>query len=190
MSDWNEIKLPFRRALINSFNRSSLERVLKFYCDKRLDTISSISDNFEENVDDVIDDAVRNGWLEKLAAGALAQNPDNSNLRETVPHIVDGVEAEGKSYYQGNVFDELSEPLTREPDILELHEQLVDMFDLSELITFSEFHLGVDIDNLGGSGKSAKARELVLYMKRRGRLGQLTDEIQKEKERREDKGRR
>ena len=58
------------------------------------------------------------------------------------------------------------------PGVSELYDQLVEQFNLEELQSLC-FKLGVDFENLGGTNKSAKARELVLYMQRRGKLDRL-----------------
>ena len=100
MPDWNELKRPFRDALIAAFNWQRLSVVLNYHGDRRLDLITSPNAGFEQNVDDVIADAERNGWLEELAKGALAENETHSGLKATVPQILAGVEAEGKAYYQ------------------------------------------------------------------------------------------
>lgn len=100
MSTWNDIKRHFRDALINAFNRDSLAIVLRYHCNRRLDRITSKSDGFDKNVDDVIAHAEQNSWLDKLAAGALAENALHTGLEATVPHILAGVKAEGKAYYQ------------------------------------------------------------------------------------------
>ncbi|MFN2104292.1 MAG: effector-associated domain EAD1-containing protein [Candidatus Promineifilaceae bacterium] len=232
MSEWKEIRRPFREALISGFNWSSLSLVLRYHCERRLDRITAQSAGFDTNVDEVIEDAVRNGWLEKLAQGALEENKQHSGLKATVPLIMAGVEAEGTAYYQGDVFNvddpqrsDSREPGTSsttiiqgdvftigdisgsegiaigrsssasveksthgekqtaeangggpEPDAQELHQRLVDEFNIEELQDLC-FALGVDYEELGGTGKSAKARELVLYMQRRGRLGELNEAI-------------
>ena len=80
MSDWNEIKRPFREALIAAFNWDRLALVLIYHCDRRLDHITAKTVGFERNVDDVIEDALRNGWLEDLAKGALEENPDYTGV--------------------------------------------------------------------------------------------------------------
>jgi hypothetical protein len=100
MSDWNEIKRPFREALIAAFNWDRLALVLIYHCDRRLDHITAKTVGFERNVDDVIEDALRNGWLEDLAKGALEENPDYTGLKVLVSQILLGVKAEGKAYYQ------------------------------------------------------------------------------------------
>lgn len=53
-----------------------------------------------------------------------------------------------------------------------LRQLLVEHFDESELRDLT-FDLDIDYENLGGSGKSDKARALIGYLKRRGRLGEL-----------------
>ena len=53
---------------------------------------------------------------------------------------------------------------------------LVKLYDLEELRTLC-MDLDVDYDSLRGEGKAAKARELVLYLDRRGRLDALAAAI-------------
>jgi hypothetical protein len=53
-----------------------------------------------------------------------------------------------------------------------LHQQIDAHFNEEELRTFC-FKFGVDYDNLGGRGKSDKARELVDWAERQGRLSDL-----------------
>ena len=62
-------------------------------------------------------------------------------------------------------------------DTTAIRQRLEGEFDLEELRTLS-MDLGVDFDNLRGEGKAAKARELVLYMQRRGRLDVLVAAVQ------------
>jgi len=62
-------------------------------------------------------------------------------------------------------------------DTTAIRQRLEEQFDLEELRTLS-MDLGVDFDNLRGEGKAAKARELVLYLQRRGRLDALVAAIQ------------
>lgn len=54
----------------------------------------------------------------------------------------------------------------------------MERFDLEELRTLA-FELGIDYDSLPGEGKAGKVRELILFLDRRGKLGQLLAEIQK-----------
>jgi hypothetical protein len=53
-----------------------------------------------------------------------------------------------------------------------LHRLLAQYFDREELRTLC-FELGIDYDDLGGEGKTNKARELVAYLERHGRLFEL-----------------
>ena len=59
-----------------------------------------------------------------------------------------------------------------QPDTTQLHQFLVDHFSLDELETLC-LHLKIKYDNLGGKGLEGKARELVLYTERHGRLVDL-----------------
>ena len=59
-----------------------------------------------------------------------------------------------------------------QPDATQLHQFLVAHFDLDELETLC-LHLKIKYDDLGGRGLTGKARELVLYAERHGRLVDL-----------------
>ena len=63
-----------------------------------------------------------------------------------------------------------------QPTLNELRLVLSMRFNLEELRDMC-FEVGVDYDDLRGEGKSAKARELVLYMQRHRRLEKLIDGI-------------
>lgn len=65
-------------------------------------------------------------------------------------------------------------------DPAELRQALVNYFDLEELRTLC-FDLGVDFDELKGSGKGAKARELVQYWQHQGDLTPLVDAIRQQR---------
>jgi hypothetical protein len=56
--------------------------------------------------------------------------------------------------------------------LVRLYEVLAKHFDVGELQTLC-FQLGLDYDDLGGAGKSGKARELVAFLERRGRIVEL-----------------
>ena len=58
-----------------------------------------------------------------------------------------------------------------------LRQVLYDHFSLEELRTLCA-DLDVDHDDLEGEGKEPKARELIAYLQRRERLGQLVTYIQ------------
>ena len=53
--------------------------------------------------------------------------------------------------------------------LIKLPEILASRFSDGELRDLC-FDLGVDYESLAGEGKSAKARELIAYLQRRGRL--------------------
>jgi hypothetical protein len=59
---------------------------------------------------------------------------------------------------------------------IQLRQTLVNRFDLEELRTLCD-DLDIDFDNLRGEGKAGKARELVLFMRRRDRLDELAAAI-------------
>ena len=65
-----------------------------------------------------------------------------------------------------------------DPKSRALFEYLCKSCNLEELRTLC-FNLNVDYDSLPGEGKEAKARELVLYMQRRGELYTLADAIRR-----------
>jgi len=60
----------------------------------------------------------------------------------------------------------------KQEDEEQLYHAIMGRFNDDELRTLC-FRLGVDYDDLGGTAKSGKARELVLYMKRKRRLQEL-----------------
>lgn len=60
----------------------------------------------------------------------------------------------------------------RNQQLTYIYRLLNQHFSLEELKTLC-FDLGIDYENLSGSGKAAKARELVLYLDRRGQLPKL-----------------
>jgi hypothetical protein len=59
----------------------------------------------------------------------------------------------------------------------DLYQRLVRQFNVEEIRDLT-FALGIDYEDLRGSGKSGIARELVLYMQRRNRLDDLNSAIQ------------
>jgi hypothetical protein len=61
---------------------------------------------------------------------------------------------------------------TKEPYRTRLRRLLAAHFDAEELRTLC-FDLGIDYDDLRGEGKAGKARELITYLERRGRLDEL-----------------
>ena len=58
--------------------------------------------------------------------------------------------------------------------LIQLRQGLVASFNSDELETLCS-DIGVDYENLEGSAKEAKARELIAYLSRRGQLQTLLD---------------
>jgi formylglycine-generating enzyme required for sulfatase activity len=73
-----------------------------------------------------------------------------------------------------DVVDTVSEGATSEQviDRVKLRERIISCFDEEELRTLC-FDLEVDYDDLRGEGRAGKARELVAYFERRGRISEL-----------------
>ena len=66
-----------------------------------------------------------------------------------------------------------SESNINESGLIEVRQLLARHFNLTEIKTLC-FDLGVDFDELeGGTQKTVKIRELILYLKRQNRLDQL-----------------
>jgi len=57
--------------------------------------------------------------------------------------------------------------MPNEPSFTDLHRALIDRYDLEELRTLCA-QLGIPFDDLRGEGRSAKARELILWRNRSG----------------------
>ena len=62
-------------------------------------------------------------------------------------------------------------------DARAIYKLIVEKFNLAEIQELC-FDLAIDFEDLGGSGKRGKARELVTYVERRGRLEELYAAIQ------------
>jgi hypothetical protein len=73
-----------------------------------------------------------------------------------------------------DVVDTVSKGATSEQviDRVKLRERIISCFDEEELRTLC-FDLEVDYDDLRGEGRAGKARELVVYFERRGRISEL-----------------
>jgi hypothetical protein len=57
---------------------------------------------------------------------------------------------------------------------------LVDKFSLDEIEQLA-FQIKIDFDQIAGNTKQSKARELVQYLERRSRLGELVNAIRTER---------
>jgi hypothetical protein len=62
--------------------------------------------------------------------------------------------------------------MPQEVDFTRVHQLLIERYNLEELRTLCA-QLSVPFDDLGGEGRQAKAREMLLWMNRRGRLDDL-----------------
>ena len=62
MSNWNELKRPFRDALIGAFSVDELDEMLRYHCDHELEQLAGRDQARKKIVDDVIAHAVRAGW--------------------------------------------------------------------------------------------------------------------------------
>jgi hypothetical protein len=65
-------------------------------------------------------------------------------------------------------------------DLTALREFIVNRYNSEELRTMCA-DIDVPYDDLGGEGKTAKARELIAYLKRRNRLDDLVHYLQKDR---------
>lgn len=112
-------------------------------------------------------------------AGLVAVATDRG-LSSVVRAIIEVVKPE--QVFSNSSFESTSDqiytlPRTNSISLVELARILTNYFNLSELQGLC-FELGLDFDDLAGSGKSDKARELVNYLNRRGRIPELTRLIQ------------
>lgn len=80
---------------------------------------------------------------------------------------------ETKSAYKQMPIEQ-STPLSNDPH--RLAQILRDQFSLGELQDLS-YEMGVNFDDLGGSSKAGKSRELVNYVQRRGKLDELAQNV-------------
>jgi serine/threonine protein kinase/energy-coupling factor transporter ATP-binding protein EcfA2 len=74
--------------------------------------------------------------------------------------------------------------MTTEQGFAELHQVLIDLYDLEEFRILCA-NLEVNFDDLRGEGRSGKARELVLYLQRCGRLDELEASVQERRQTRD-----
>jgi hypothetical protein len=78
----------------------------------------------------------------------------------------------------GKIAPSSSSAATAESMVQRLYQLLTTQYDLEELRTLC-FKLGVEYDDLRGEGRSAKARELIRSMERRGQVHQLLQLIER-----------
>src|SRR6266850_5900063 len=70
-----------RDALCSAFNPQTLEEMLRFELDQRLDQLAPRGD-IKEVAFWVIDKAEREGWLDRLVTAAAHSNPGNRELQK------------------------------------------------------------------------------------------------------------
>lgn len=67
--------------------------------------------------------------------------------------------------------------MANDGEFTQLHQQLIDRYNLDELRTLCA-QMGVPFEDLGGEGRQSKAREMILWLQRRGRLADLKARLQ------------
>jgi hypothetical protein len=88
MNLFGEQRKRLRDALISAFpERSSLEQLLDFELDKKLNTITSDS-NLQTVVYQLIQTAESQGWVVKLVSAARQVNPGNSDLKAIAAELL------------------------------------------------------------------------------------------------------
>jgi len=106
VSDWNELKRPFRDALIDAFNVDELDAMLRYRCQRELERLTSRNQARTKIVDDVIGHAVRTGWLESLVEAARDERPAHTALQEVTAEVLAGIKEEGRHFYQQPIITE------------------------------------------------------------------------------------
>ncbi len=119
------------------------------------------------------------GYVERVLAGHRPQFRPASEGRYHGPLALIGVlkaDEQGRCKVRNRICEQALQgavfEMSHEPSFTELHLALIDRYDLEELRTLCA-QLGVSFDDLRGEGRQAKARELVLWLERRGRLDEL-----------------
>jgi len=97
---------------------------------------------------------------------------DSPDKREAVRHLVQFMV---EKHRVSDLIDAIIFPDRVGSDYFEgvLRRRLVEGMNYDDLNKLCWFHLGVDPELIAGENVNSKSRELVLYMKRRGRLGEL-----------------
>lgn len=128
------------------------------------------------------------GWMDEstlLAQIAGAAGPLDQGLAALCYHGLAVRDESGRRYrvagalfrdwFASNVQADAPRPPASPPapTFSELHRTLTSRYSLEELRTLCA-EIGVPFDDLGGEGRSGKARELILWLQRRGRLDTLS----------------
>lgn len=78
---------------------------------------------------------------------------------------------------KGDVIYDPPGPQSKDKPAMGLYQVLSDYFNQGELADLA-FEMNIDFEEIGGENKSGKARELIGYCQRRGRLEELIDRVQ------------
>ncbi len=100
MPNWNDLKRPFRDALINAFDNDGLEAILRYHCNQELELLTAKNQSRKKIVDEILIHAERNGWLQKLAEGAKVENSTHQKLQDTTQQILAGIQQQGLAFFQ------------------------------------------------------------------------------------------
>jgi len=157
-------------ALISAYPTvGALDRMVSFGLDENLQAIAG-NGNLNDVVFELIRWAQARGRLEELVREASEQNPGNPELQAVAGSFLPATAPSpvGPPAPAGG-------PIAM-PDRVAIRNGLRDRFSAEELRTLC-FDLGIDIENLPGDTKPAKAQQLVEYMERRGQLDRLVAAI-------------
>ena len=120
------------------------------------------------------------GYVERVLVGHRPQFRPASESRYHGPLALIGVlkaDELGRCKVRNRIYERALQgavvEMSHEPSFTNLYSALIDCYDLEELRTLCA-QLGVPFDDLRGEGRQAKARELILWLERRGRLDELS----------------
>lgn len=82
----SNLSQEFHKYLLNAFERGSLTRMLKHSFDLRLDDIIKPS-NFSDTISELIEFAIREGWILTLVQKTHEANPTNKDLAKFAEHF-------------------------------------------------------------------------------------------------------
>lgn len=105
---WSELRRSLVEGLVDAYDISGLNQMLQVYCDTRLDKhkVIGYQDSMYSVVEAVVADAERNGWIDKLANGALKMRQSNRRLQQAVPAIEQALAEHGQTFYQAHLSPE------------------------------------------------------------------------------------
>jgi hypothetical protein len=118
-------------------------------------------------------------YVERVLAGHQPQFRPASEGRYHGPLALIGIlkaDEQGRCKMRNRIYEQALQgaviAMPQESSFTDLHQALIDHYDLEEFRTLCA-QLGVPFDDLRGEGRQAKARELILWLERRGRLGDV-----------------